>query len=316
MMLPEAPSKMGTTLNLFTRSNRDAPQLIDDNDNQKLKNSNFDISKRTIFIVHGFTENILTWGVRMKGALLSREDCNVILVDWSKGAKWQENQDNQGKLLSGVLQLPELYRQAAGNTRLVGAQIAELIRFLISSNSGSSDWAHQFYIVGFSLGAHVAGYAGRNLKESGMVLGRITGLDPAGPAFSHTDPAVRLDPTDAKHVDIIHTDTVKFGISQESGHIDFFPNGGYTQPGCDLNLFDLTETVVCNHRRSTEYYIASVQNLCSWKAYPCSEVFFLLGICGSCKGECPSLGYAADRTKKTGRHYLKTNNQPPFCGLS
>ena len=78
---------------------------------------------------------------------------------------------------------------------------------------------------------------------------------------------------------------------------------------------DPTETVVCNHRRSTEYYIASVQNLCSWKAYPCSEAFFLLRICGSCKGECPSLGYAADRTKKTGRHYLKTNNQPPFCGI-
>ena len=76
---------------------------------------------------------------------------------------------------------------------------------------------------------------------------------------------------------------------------------------------DPTETVVCKHRRSTEYYIASVQNLCSWKAYPCSEAFFLLGICGSCNGKCPSLGYAADRTKKTGRHYLRTNNQPPFC---
>ena len=58
----------------------------------------------------------------MKDALLDQEDCDVILVDWSKGAK-----------------LP--YGQAAGNTRLVGAQTAELIRSLISSNSGLQSWS-------------------------------------------------------------------------------------------------------------------------------------------------------------------------------
>ena len=99
----------------------------------------------------------------MKSALLSREDCNVILVDWSKGAK--------NKFLTG-------YGQAAGNTRLVGAQTAELIRFLISSTSGSPDLAKRFYIVGFSLGAQVAGYAGSYLRAKGMRLGRITGNFP------------------------------------------------------------------------------------------------------------------------------------------
>ena len=80
----------------------------------------------------------------------------MILVDWSDGARFS-------------------YRQAAGNTRLVGAQVAELIRFLISSSSGSPDLAKQFYIVGFSLGAQAAGYAGSYLKDIGMTLGRITG---------------------------------------------------------------------------------------------------------------------------------------------
>ena len=80
----------------------------------------------------------------------------MILVDWSRGAKFP-------------------YAQAAGNTRLIGAQTAELIRFLISSNFDSPSSAERFYIVGFSLGAVIAGYVGSNLKEHGMKLGRITG---------------------------------------------------------------------------------------------------------------------------------------------
>ncbi len=31
-------------------------------------------------------------------------------------------------------------------------------------------------------------------------------MDPAGPYFENTDPSVRLDPTDALFVDVIHTD--------------------------------------------------------------------------------------------------------------
>ena len=95
----------------------------------------------------------------MKNALLGREDCNVVLVDWSEGAKGPN------------------YLQAAGNTRLVGAQTAELIRFMISSSPGSVGSIDRFYIVGFSLGAQAAGYAGSYLKDKGMKLGRITGKD-------------------------------------------------------------------------------------------------------------------------------------------
>ena len=113
--------------------------------------------KMAIFPCLLHLESMNTWATRMKDTLLEREDCNVILVDWSPGAK---------KIL---------YPEAAGNTRLVGAQIAELIRFLISTSSGSPDLAKQFYIVGFSLGAQTAGYAGSYLKARGMTLGRITG---------------------------------------------------------------------------------------------------------------------------------------------
>ena len=108
------------------------------------------------------TESINTWATELKTELLNREDCNVILVDWPKGAKGP----------------PWNYGQAAGNTRLVGVQTAELIRFLISStSSGSASSTDRFYIVGFSLGAQVAGYAWSYLQAHGMILGRITGKD-------------------------------------------------------------------------------------------------------------------------------------------
>ncbi|XP_042218331.1 uncharacterized protein LOC121863643, partial [Homarus americanus] len=62
------------------------------------------------------------------------------------------------------------------------------------------------HVVGHSLGAQLAGYTGEYLKSHGAILGRITGLDPAEPYFEGTDPVVRLDPTDAELVDVIHTD--------------------------------------------------------------------------------------------------------------
>lgn len=72
-------------------------------------------------------------------------------------------------------------------------------------------------------GAHIAGYAGARTQN----LGRITGLDPAGPYFENTDTVVRLDKTDAKFVDVIHTDGAStlqlgLGLMQMSGHVDFY----------------------------------------------------------------------------------------------
>lgn len=58
------------------------------------------------------------------------------------------------------------------------------------------------HIIGHSLGAHTAGYAGERIDK----LGRITGLDPAEPYFQGMPEQVRLDPNDADLVDVIHTD--------------------------------------------------------------------------------------------------------------
>ncbi|XP_073251765.1 pancreatic lipase-related protein 2-like [Porites lutea] len=292
--LPQSPSRIGIRFNLFTRANRNSAKLIDDHNKYKLTTSHFKISRRTIFVIHGFRENINTWATEMKNALLRREDCNVILVDWSKGAK--------GPLWK--------YGQAAGNTRLVGAQTAELIRFLISSSPGSAGSIDRFYIVGFSLGAQTAGYAGSYLRARGMRLGRITGLDPAGPSFTLVSTDYRLDDSDASYVDVIHTNAGHLGTSRRGGHIDFYPNGGIYQPGCLINF-------ACSHSRATQYFIASVHGSCTWTAYPCdSYVSFRIGRCRACKGACSSMGFDADGTKRTGKFYLKTNRNNPFCGTT
>lgn len=78
-------------------------------------------------------------------------ECNIICVDWEAGAV-----------------IPN-YVRAAANTRLVGAQLARLLRGL-TENAGILP--KDMHLIGFSLGAHVAGFAG---NELGGNISRITG---------------------------------------------------------------------------------------------------------------------------------------------
>lgn len=52
--LPRPSSAVGTKFYLYTRFSRGDPTVIDDNDEEKLKSSNFVIARRTILIVHGY----------------------------------------------------------------------------------------------------------------------------------------------------------------------------------------------------------------------------------------------------------------------
>lgn len=62
-------------------------------------------------------------------------------------------------------------------------------------------------------------------------------LDPAYPGFEGPNARRRLNKTDARFVDVIHTNA-RFGLNNAVGletplgHADFYPNGGSYQPGC------------------------------------------------------------------------------------
>lgn len=99
----------------------------------------------------------------------------------------------------------------------------------------------QLLSVGHSLGAQLIGFLSRAVmlgSNNSMKLRRITGLDPANPAFFF--PSFFYQPLthmDAEFVDIIHTDANVYGQPYSTGTADFWPNGGSNQPGCPAPNF-------------------------------------------------------------------------------
>lgn len=173
-----------------------------------------------------------------------------MILDWTRGAGTS-------------------YAAAVANTELVGRQLALVL--LDAFNSGTDPM--DVHVTGFSLGAHVAGCASEMLKNWGLLLARITGLDPASPFFrSHLfrEKSRKLDATDAHLVDVIHTDgsedfTDGFGLLKPIGHIDIFPNGGKEQPGCS----DVKNSVVVSHlkgKRLLARHTAYVIFIASYKS--------------------------------------------------
>jgi len=75
-----------------------------------------------------------------------------------------------------------------------------------------------------------------------------TGLDPSISLFRRVDDFYKLDRTDARFVDIIHTDggdnfllATHMGDGDPLGHADFYPNMGIFQPGCPVSSIPTTE---------------------------------------------------------------------------
>nr|XP_054766050.1 pancreatic triacylglycerol lipase-like [Lytechinus pictus] len=286
---PQTLEEINLHFYLYTRRTRDTPYELFWNDVENIRSSNFDPLKKTKIVTHGFLGNYSEpIYADIKDAFIAREDVNFILLDWRDGAV-------------------TLYPRAMQNARVVARQLSLLIKAL---NREFGAYYKDVHIMGYSLGGHVAGYVGQEIPG----LGRITGLDPAGPGFQNTDiPECRLDKSDAILVDVIHTDgrPAGYGTLTPFGHMDFYPNGGLDQEGCSLDVVS-----VCSHMRGRDYFLESLVNQdCHFTSYPCSDWnSFRLGRCTSCgDGGCPSMGIDAELNPIEGSFYLRTNAQSPFC---
>ncbi|KAG6458451.1 hypothetical protein O3G_MSEX010868 [Manduca sexta] len=165
-------------------------------------------------------------------ALLSSEKVNVIVVDWSVYASLS-------------------YANAVVAVPSVGIAIARVLSLLEAASPQQINF-NRVHLVGFGLGAHAAGFAGRELQQTyNKRVARITGLDPSGNQWVNNPQ--RLRSSDARYVEAIHTDGTGVnanGIGIRVGHVDFFANGGGNQPGCSNNA--------CSHNRAYELFSSSL----------------------------------------------------------
>lgn len=94
----------------------------------------------------------------------------------------------------------------------VARKLADMIELLVAHGMELDD----LLIVGHSLGAHISGCAAKLLTSGKPAI--IIGLDPAKVDYDFYETAKRLSDNDAGYVQVIHTDSDKFGFAEPMGH--------------------------------------------------------------------------------------------------
>lgn len=156
-------------------------------------------------IIHGFGQNGQSVFNRdVKNSYLYRGDFNVIICDWS-----------------GVSS--PYYQYARNRVSTTGIAVSRFIEWLgVNYNT--------LHLIGYDLGAHVAGIAGKNSVRGR--IGRIIGLDPSSTLFNENLAASRLSIGDATVVDVFHSNGGQLGIFTPIGNIDYYINNGRNQVEC------------------------------------------------------------------------------------
>ncbi|XP_022822130.1 lipase member H-A-like [Spodoptera litura] len=263
---------------LFTRSNPNSRQVLVQGNAASVTNSNFHFGKITVFLAHGLNgDGGNEMNTKLKDAFLQNADVNVIVLDWNRLAN-------------------QIYTTARAGTAEVGRGLGRFIVWLVGLGM-SYDRVH---LVGFSLGGHLVGNAGR---ETGSRVRRITALDPAGPFWDND--SNRLVRTDARYVEVIHTEITFTGFRDLCGDADFYPNGGSSMPGCSLTIRPLS----CSHGRAYEYMASSVK-----------YNHLLANQCGSlndainnrCTGSLNPMGNSDINKSRAGIFRVNTRQNYPF----
>ncbi|XP_031776481.1 pancreatic lipase-related protein 2-like [Apis florea] len=228
-----------------------------------------------VFYLTGYTYDIDSDNVKMiTNAYLYNTQDNILALDYREIT-------NQIYLIS-VITINQL-----------STFIANALNSLV--NNGINP--EKIHLIGHSLGAQLAARIGR---KTNFKIPRITALDPAGPLYYFVDS--HITSSDAKFVDVIHTDMGLYGLAIKVGHVDFFPNYGYRpQPGCKIIGPLLSVEDFCSHSRSFEYYAESVKNNNAFiaKCRNCKDTSFI------------PMGYSTPSNAR-GNYNLLTNERSPY----
>ncbi|CAH2049273.1 unnamed protein product, partial [Iphiclides podalirius] len=262
---------------LYTRRNPRRAQTLTINNANSVTSSNFNARNPTVVIAHGWLSNQNTnLNPAIRDAYLGKSDTNVIVLDWRRLAASD-------------------YATAARGVPAVGRGLGQFLTFLNRVTNAPFNTMH---LVGFSLGAHLVGNAGREL---GGRAARVTGLDPAGPLWNYN--TNRLRPTDGVYVEAIHTDggASGLGIGSAVANADFFPNGGNSQPGCLASL--------CNHNRAWELFAATVTHN-HLVGQQCTSTLQIT--MNNCRGSRLNMGNDILTKTGSGLYRLDTQRRYPF----
>ncbi|XP_030766967.1 pancreatic triacylglycerol lipase-like [Sitophilus oryzae] len=312
--MPVDPESLRTEF-LYIKRNNSKPNavyyVVMTSNPSSIKNSGFDGKSSTFMLIHDFTSNgFAGWIKHISKVLFTRlKTCNIVSVDWQHGAE-------------------PPYDQAIANARTVALEIINFIKVLKQKFNFDVSRLH---LIGHGVGAHIAGYVGTVFCR----IKKITGLDPSGPRFDKMSPTVTLDASDAKYVEVLHTDGIgehHQGSLERFGHSDFYINDADLQPGCSqdealTNLLSVTRDSLeecqilpgCSHKMAYKYFIESLEaEACSFLGIRCSSYQdFINGKCTSCdKDRCRTFGMATFNSTENNTYasyYLQTSKKPPYC---
>lgn len=118
-----------------------------------IEQSGYTKSKTTVFIIHGWMDSYQSpMAQTVKDAYLASSDLNIFVVDWSKLSKKE-------------------YLAARISVIYVGRVLSSLISGMVRNNLLNLE---NVVMVGHSLGAHIAGCAGKNLNgKTNIIVGKI-----------------------------------------------------------------------------------------------------------------------------------------------
>ncbi|XP_033322501.2 pancreatic triacylglycerol lipase [Megalopta genalis] len=264
---------------LYTKANPTDGQQLYVGDVDALKGSNFNFSRPTKFLTHGWINTVKDDAVSLiRDAYLKHGDYNIIGIDWSK-------------ISFGP------YVKVSNRVLVVGKYCSSFIDFLQTQGLDLSRVA----IIGHCLGGHVAGLSARYAKGK---VDRVVALDPALPHFALTASGERCARNDAKYVEVVHTNGGVFGFEKAIGDVDFYPNGGGLQAGCKSNT--------CSHLRAYKYFAESINSKVGFEAVKCPTYSdFRQGACNS--NDKVFLGGPNPNNDAKGVYFFDTNEYSPFA---